>query len=92
MRLVTMLLDDLQQANLVDDVSGGGKGIEAAYKPAETLDNITVGAMVERLEEAGTSWLDRDDWPLFKSVKWEEAMKLRDDYLGKLREMPVREL
>ena len=92
MRLVTMLLDDLQQANLVDDVSGGGKGIEAAYKPAETLDNITVGAMVERLEEAGTSWLDRDDWPLFESVKWEEAMKLRDDYLGKLREMPVREL
>lgn len=91
MRVVTMLLDDLQAANLVDDVSGGGKDVEAAYKPAESLDNITVGAMVERLDAAGVSWND-DDWPLVESEKWEEVMAQRKDYLQRLRTLPVKEL
>ena len=89
MRVVSSLLNDLQAANLVDDVSGGGKDVEAAYKPAETLDNITMGAMVERLEAAGVSWND-DDWPLIKSEKWEEVMRLRNDYLLRLRDIPVK--
>ncbi len=91
MRVVSSLLNDLQTANLVDDVSGGGKDVEAAYKPAETLDNITMGAMVERLEAAGVSWND-DDWPLIKSEKWEEVMRLRNDYLLRLRDIPVKAL
>ena len=91
MRVVSSLLNDLQAANLVDDVSGGGKDVEAAYKPAETLDNITMGAMVERLEAAGVSWND-DDWPLIKSEKWEEVMRLRNDYLLRLRDIPVKAL
>lgn len=91
MRVVSSLLNDLQAANLVDDVSGGGKDVEAAYKPAETLDNITMGAMVERLEAAGVSWND-DDWPLIKSEKWEEVMRKRNDYLHGLRDIPVKAL
>ncbi len=92
MRVLNGLLRNMQEANLVDDVSGGGKGVEPAYKPAEALGNITVGAMVERLEAAGVSWHDNDEWPAIQSEKWKEVAQLRDDYISKLRQMPVMEL
>lgn len=92
MRVVTGLLNNMQAANLVDDVSGGGRDVERAYKPAEALGNITVGAMVERLEAAGVAWKDNDEWPSIKSEKWKEVALLRDDYIAKLRQVPIMEL
>lgn len=92
MRVVSTLLHNLKTANLVDDVSGGGKDVEPAYKPAETLGNITVGAMVERLEAAGVSWKDNDEWPSMESEKWKEVVSLREKYIKELRQVPIMEL
>ena len=92
MRLVSTLLHNLKTANLVDDVSGGGKDVEPAYKPAETLGNITVGAMVDRLEAAGVSWKDNDEWPSMESEKWKEVVNLREKYIKELRQVPIMEL
>ena len=66
--------------------------MEPAYKPAETLGNITVGAMVERLEAAGVSWKDNDEWPSMESEKWKEVVSLREKYIKELRQVPIMEL
>ena len=92
MRVVTSLLYNLKAANLVDDVSGGGKDVAPAYKPAEALHNITVGAMIDRLEAAGVSWKDNDEWPSMESEKWKEVVGLRDKYIKELRQVPIMEL
>jgi len=53
-RLTEILLNRLVHARLLDELVGDKDGM-AVYKPAEDTRNLTVGVMIDRLEQDGTT-------------------------------------
>jgi membrane protein len=59
--------------------------------PAEDIKNLTVGAMIDRLESYGSWKIDLDVSNLF-SEKWSRAMELRSNYLRDSRNILLQDL
>ena len=92
MRITRDLLFDMSEAGLlVESVNSDEKGDEQFYLPAESLDNLSVGTLLDRLEAKG-SW--KWDVPLrsFTSVNWGKAFEDRRKYLRLQREILLKDL
>ena len=90
-RFVNDLLFELIDAGLVVELSGDEKGETSRFMPAEDLNNLTLGVMVDRLESYGKWKIDLDVSELF-TEKWAKAMDLRHLYLRDARQIRLQDL
>lgn len=90
-RIVNDLLYDLMTAGLLVELSADEKGAPARYMPAEHIDRLSVGTLIDRLESTGR-W--RLSIPLGKyyNQKWEEMLRSRQRYLHELRNVQLKDL
>lgn len=90
-RIVNDLVYQLIDARLLIEISSDEKSESSHFMPAESLSNLSLGVMTDRLEAKGR-W--RIDLPIsqFYSSRWAQAIGLRTDYLRSLRDIPLEEL
>lgn len=90
-RVVNDLLYALVSVRLLIEVSGGDKGDSSRYVPAENIEHLSVGSMVDRLEAYG-KW--RLSLPLDKHYnhEWARILEYRSTYLKELRGIKLKDL
>ena len=90
-RIVNDLLFKLMEARLVLEISSDEKGQSSLFVPAESLLNLSVGVMVDRLEAQG---LWKIDLPIshLVSEQWGRVVELRSNYLKNLRNIRLEDL
>ena len=83
--------DQLVEAGLLAEVSADEKGEVARYMPAVSLEHLSVGMMVDRLETIGR-W--RLSLPLdqLHSESWRAILRMRTGYLGSLRQVLLKDV
>ena len=90
-RLVNDMLYRLVEARLVLEVSPDEKGEASTFVPAESLDNLSLGVMVDRLEAQGR-WTMSLPVKRLLSEKWAKAVAVRTDYLNQARDIRMEDL
>lgn len=90
-RIVNDLLFNLIEAGLLIEISSDEKGESSQYVPAESLANLNVGVMIDRLEAQGKWVLDLSLNGLL-SNKWAKVIDSRSRYLKSLREVNLEDL
>ena len=90
-RFVNDLLFELQESGLVIEITSDEKGETSHYMPAEDIRNLTLGAMIDRLESNGKWKIDLDVSELF-SGRWSQAMEYRSAYLRNARSILLQDL
>jgi membrane protein len=90
-RIVNDLLFKLAEARMVIEVSSDEKGATSVFVPAESLDNLSVGVMIDRLEAQG-SW--KLDLPLsnLMNAEWGRAVVMRMNYLKQAKDVKLEDL
>lgn len=90
-RVVYDLLYQLQEARLLIEITPDEKGDESRYLPAESLDNLSVGVMVDRLEAQGRWQLNLPVANLLTD-EWVRAVVQRNAYLRQARDIRLESL
>lgn len=90
-RIVNDLLFEQMQAGLIIEITADEKGETSCFIPAEDIKNLTLGAMIDRMESFGQWKIDLDVSKLF-SEQWGKAMELRSIYLRETRQILVQDL
>lgn len=90
-RIVNDLLVELMDAGLIVELTSDEKGETSHFLPAEDINNLTLGVMIDRLESNGEWKLDVDVSNLF-SEQWGKAMEQRSNYLHSLRDIKLQDL
>ena len=90
-RIVNDLLYKLIEARLILEVSSDEKGETSRYIPSESLDNLNLGVMIDRLEALGRWQIDLPVGQLFTPL-WVEAVEMRANYLKSARSIRLEEL
>ena len=90
-RIVNDLLYKLIEARLVVEISSDEKGEQARYMPAENIERLSVGVMIDRLESQG-KW--KIDLALSEhyTLLWGKAMEFRRNYLKESRAILLKDL
>ncbi|MCB6900916.1 YihY/virulence factor BrkB family protein [Hoylesella buccalis] len=92
-RVTNDLLYNLTEVNLINSsVCHEDHDGDLIYQPAQTLDHITVGDMVDRLEALGRWDMQLDLHEQLTSTDWKHLFDLRKTYLDQLRDVPIRAL
>ncbi len=90
-RIVNELIFKMIDAHLLIEISSDEKGEFSQYVPYESLSNLNVGVLIDRLEAVG-------DWKLDVSVndllgtEWTDILDERKKYLKSLRSKRLEEL
>lgn len=90
-RIVNDLLMQLIKAGMVVEVTSDEKSETSHFMPAEDINNLTLGKMVERLEAQGHWKIDLDVSSQM-TKEWAKAIRLRSDYLHSLRDIRLQDL
>lgn len=90
-RIVNDLLKELMEAGLIVELTSDEKGETSHFMPAEDINNLTLGRMVERLESRGEWKIDLDLASQF-TPQWSKAIDLRSNYLHALRDIKLQDL
>ena len=90
-RIVNDLLFKLAEARLIIEVSSDEKGAVSTFVPAESLSNLSVGTMIDRLEAQGRWNLDVPVADLL-SAEWGRAIMMRTNYLRQAQDIPLEDL
>ncbi len=90
-RIVNDLLFRLMEARMLIEVSPDEKGDASTFVPAESLDNLNVGVMIDRLEAQGRWQLELPVAGLM-TAEWAKAIQLRSDFLRQLRAIRLEQL
>lgn len=88
-RIVQDLLYNLVRVGLLSENSAEGKDAEPTYQPALSLERISLGAIVERLDSLGEWQLDIDVRKQLENMSWKEYMQQRKTYLDNLRKISI---
>lgn len=96
MRIINELLFDLKQARLIVEAHGNSNRIytEATLMPAESVENITIGLMVSRLESL-YPWIQERNVSLREVMageKWRKMLNNRCEYIHSQNEIKLYEL
>lgn len=91
-RITNDLLNDLVDVRLLVRVGDNDKGKDPVYYPALSADQLTLGAMVDRLEASGQWRLELDLHSNMEGENWRKALVLRKEYLERLRGMRITDL
>ncbi len=90
-RIVNDLLFKLIEARLLVEISTDEKGQPSQFMPAESLDNLNVGVMIDRLESQGQWQIDLPVSELF-GPDGALALRMRSDYLRQARSLRLENL
>ena len=90
-RIVNDLLYELIDAKLLIEITNDEKGETSLFMPAEDINNLTLGTMLDRMESRGQWKIDLDVSELF-SEEWGKAMEQRLNYLHALRDIKLQSL
>ena len=90
-RIVNDLIYKLIDARLLVELTSDEKGESSRYMPIESLSNLSLGVMVDRLEAHGRWRIDLPVSSLF-SEDWAKAIDHRLGYLRHLRDLPLEQL
>lgn len=90
-RITQDVLYMLVRAGLLNENSADDKDQEPTYQPAMTLQKLTLGTMIERLDSMGEWHLDIDLHQQLTKVDWKQYLALREQYLAGLREVRLCE-
>ena len=90
-RIVNDLLFKLIDANLIIEISSDEKGEASQYVPAESLSNLSLGMMVDRLEAQGTWKIDLPFSQLMND-EWSKVIVERGNYLKALKAIKLEKL
>lgn len=90
-RFVTDLLFELIDAGLLTEVTSDEKSEESRFMPAEDIHNLTLGAMIDRLEARGTWKIDLDVSEFFTG-EWGKAIEVRSNYLKNSQRIRLQDL
>lgn len=90
-RITQDVLYMLVRAGLLNENSADDKDQEPTYQPAMTLQKLTLGTMIERLDSMGEWHLDIDLHEQLAKVDWKQYLALREQYLAGLREVKLCE-
>ena len=90
-RLINDLLYMLIESHLIIEISSDEKGDISKYVPAESLDLLSVGVMIDRLEAQGNWKLDLPVGELMNS-RWREVLHQRSDFLHQARRIRLEDL
>lgn len=90
-RIVNDLLYKLIEAHLLIEISPDEKGQNSQFMPAESLDNLNVGVMIDRLEAQGKWKIDLPVTALFSDC-WAQAVEQRMAYLKSARNIRLEDL
>jgi membrane protein len=90
-RIVNDLLYKLIEARLLVELSSDEKGESSRYMPAESLQNLSLGVMIDRLEAQGRWQIDLPVSRLFSS-SWVRGVEARMNYLRQMRDVRLEDL
>ena len=90
-RIVNDLLYRLIEARLLIEISSDEKGEASQFVPAESLDNLSVGVLIDRLEAQGRWQIDLPVRQLM-SGEWSKVIGQRSDYLRLSRTIRLEDL
>ena len=88
-RVTQDLLYNLVRVGLLSENSAEGKDTEPTYQPALSIDRISLGTIVERLDSLGEWQLDINLRKHLENMAWRDYLKERKDYLEKLRKIGI---
>ena len=91
MRIVNDLLYELTRVHVIIEVTGDEKGQEVMYQPAETIERLSVGTLVDRLESKGR-WPIEIDMALLDSDNWRRIIAMRSEYLERQRSVLLKDM
>lgn len=90
-RFVNDILYELTNAGLIVEMTSDEKGETSRFMPAEDIANLSLGAMIDRLESQGQWKIDLDISELF-TEQWAKAVRIRSSYLADARHILLQEL
>lgn len=90
-RIVNDLIYDLTVSRMLVELSSDEKGAPARYMPAESIDRLTVGTMIDRLESQGR-WRLAIPLGKYYNKEWERVLRCRGRYLEELRGVVLKDL
>ena len=85
-RIVNDLLFKLIEARMLIEVTSDEKGAASQYVPAESLENLSVGVMTDRLEAQGRWQIDLPVGQMMTD-DWRRVLEARSNYLQELRKI-----
>lgn len=90
-RIVNDLLYAMIDARMLIEITSDEKGEASQFVPAENVDNLSLGVMIDRLEAKGR-W--KIDLPLdgHFNDNWARALEIRRDYLKDSRAILLKDL
>ncbi len=90
-RIMNDLIYKMIDAHLLVEISTDEKGEQQRYMPAESLDNLTLGMMIDRLEAQGNWRIDLSLNGINKE-EWKKVLLMRKDYLDDMRTVKLKDL
>ena len=90
--IIIDMLNNMERAGLIVDTSGGSRELDRAYMPTIDLANLTVGLLVEKLENGGNWSLDEMDLKALEKSNWLKVRQIRGQYLESLDAIRVADL
>ena len=90
-RIVNDLIYEMVDAGLLVELSPDEKGDVSRFMPAQSLDQLSMGMLIDRLESKG-KW--KIDLPLTEhySEQWKRVLENRSAYLRASREVLLKDL
>ena len=90
-RIVNDLVYQMIDARLLVELTSDEKGESSRYMPAESLENLSLGTMIDRLEAQGRWQIDLPVRRLFSDC-WAKGVDLRVNYLRQMRNIRLEDL
>ena len=90
-RIVNDLLYQMIDAKILIEITSDEKGEASQFVPAENVNNLSLGVMIDRLESNGR-------WKIYLPIRkdynehWKKALELRHTYLTDSREILLKDL
>ena len=90
-RFVTDLLFEMIDAGLLIEVNSDEKGDESRFIPAQDINSLTLGTLIDRLEARGTWKVDLDISKLLNE-EWTKVLAIRKNYLSSASALKLQNL
>ena len=90
-RFVTDLLFEMIDAGLLIEVNSDEKGEESRFIPAQDINSLTLGTLIDRLEARGTWKVDLDISKLLNE-EWTKVLAIRKNYLSSASALKLQNL
>ncbi len=90
-RIVSDLIFKMIEARLIVETASDEKGEDTRYMPAESIERLSFGTMIDRLEAEG-EWRLNICTDKMNKEEWRKMLEMRSDYLRKCRTVLLKDM